>query len=88
MFLSKSIFYVGFQPYPVENNLEKFDSYVQLYVMPTVLLYNNNFTIINIVSLGLVWCPGQNKRIAPLSFFHGCRKLSINQETRVNPTSK
>jgi hypothetical protein len=22
----------------------------------------------------LVWCPGQNKRIAPLSFLHGCRK--------------
>jgi hypothetical protein len=22
----------------------------------------------------LVWCPGHNKRIAPLSFFHGCRK--------------
>jgi hypothetical protein len=21
-----------------------------------------------------VWRPGQNKRIAPLSFFHGCRK--------------
>jgi hypothetical protein len=28
----------------------------------------------------LAWCPGQSKRIAPLSFFHGCRKrrLSIN----------
>jgi hypothetical protein len=28
----------------------------------------------------LVWCPGQNKRIAPLSFLHGCRKrrLKIN----------
>jgi hypothetical protein len=23
---------------------------------------------------GLVWCPGQNKRIAPLPFFYGCRK--------------
>jgi glycerol-3-phosphate O-acyltransferase len=25
----------------------------------------------------LVWCPGQNKRIAPLSFFHGCRKRRL-----------
>jgi hypothetical protein len=22
-----------------------------------------------------VWCLGQNKRIVPLSFFHGCRKM-------------
>jgi long-subunit acyl-CoA synthetase (AMP-forming) len=26
-----------------------------------------------ILFIGLVWCPGQNKRIAPLSFFHECR---------------
>jgi hypothetical protein len=25
-----------------------------------------------------VWCPRQNKRIAPLSFFHGCRKMRLN----------
>jgi hypothetical protein len=25
----------------------------------------------------LVWCPGQNKRIAPLSFFRGCRKRRL-----------
>jgi hypothetical protein len=25
----------------------------------------------------LVWCPGQNKRIAPLSFRHGCRKRRL-----------
>jgi hypothetical protein len=25
----------------------------------------------------LVWCPGQNKRIAPLSFFHWCRKMRL-----------
>jgi hypothetical protein len=25
----------------------------------------------------LVRCPGQNKRIAPLSFFHGCRKVPL-----------
>jgi hypothetical protein len=24
-----------------------------------------------------VWCPGQNKRIAPLSFLHGCRKKRL-----------
>jgi hypothetical protein len=24
-----------------------------------------------------VWCPGQNKRIAPLSFLHGCRKWRL-----------
>jgi hypothetical protein len=27
--------------------------------------------------LCLVWCPGQTKRIAPLSFFHGCRKRRL-----------
>jgi hypothetical protein len=31
-------------------------------------------TVINV--LFLVWCPGQ-KRIAPLSFFHGCRKRQL-----------
>jgi hypothetical protein len=25
----------------------------------------------------LVWSPGQNKRIAPLSFLHGCRKWRL-----------
>jgi hypothetical protein len=25
----------------------------------------------------LVWCPGQNKRIAPLSFLHGYRKRRL-----------
>jgi hypothetical protein len=25
----------------------------------------------------LVWCPEQNKRIAPLSLFRGCRKRVI-----------
>jgi hypothetical protein len=28
--------------------------------------------------ISLVWCPGQNKRIAPLSFLHGCRKRRLN----------
>jgi hypothetical protein len=25
----------------------------------------------------LVWCPGQNKIIAPLPFFHGYRKKQL-----------
>jgi hypothetical protein len=25
----------------------------------------------------LVWCPGQNKRITPLSFLHGYRKRRL-----------
>jgi hypothetical protein len=29
---------------------------------------------LNIIIGCLVWCPGQNKRIAPLSFLHGFRK--------------
>jgi hypothetical protein len=29
------------------------------------------------LGLGLVWCPGQNKRIAPLSFLHACRKRRL-----------
>jgi hypothetical protein len=30
------------------------------------------------VDFKFVWCPGQNKRIAPPSFFHGCRKRRLN----------
>jgi hypothetical protein len=29
------------------------------------------------LSISLVWCPGLNKKIAPLSFFHGCRKRRL-----------
>jgi hypothetical protein len=28
-------------------------------------------------SVCVVWCPGQNKRIAPLSFLDGCRKRRL-----------
>jgi hypothetical protein len=27
-----------------------------------------------------MWCPGQKKRIAPLPFFHGCRKRQLNEK--------
>jgi hypothetical protein len=29
------------------------------------------------INYSLVWCPGQNKRIAPLSFLHGCCKRRL-----------
>jgi hypothetical protein len=29
------------------------------------------------LTVSLVWCLGQNKRIAPLSFLHGCRKRRL-----------
>jgi hypothetical protein len=32
------------------------------------------FSVIFGAFSSLVWCPGQNKRKTPLSFFHGCRK--------------
>jgi hypothetical protein len=32
---------------------------------------------LNPLSDSLVWCPGQNKRIAPLSFLHGYRKRRL-----------
>jgi hypothetical protein len=35
--------------------------------------------------LYLVWCPGQNKRIAPLSFLHGCRKKATKGLTVLTP---
>jgi hypothetical protein len=39
------------------------------------------YNIHDVVSCGvrdsLVWCPGQNKRITPLSFLHGCRKRRL-----------
>jgi hypothetical protein len=31
----------------------------------------------NYYKVSLVWGPGQNKRIAPLSFLHGCRKRRL-----------
>jgi hypothetical protein len=31
------------------------------------------------IPLTLVWCPGQNKRIAPLSFLHGCHKRRLKE---------
>jgi hypothetical protein len=33
--------------------------------------------ILSNVLASLVWCPGQNKRIAPFSLFHGCRKRQL-----------
>jgi hypothetical protein len=32
-----------------------------------------------------VWCPGQNKRIAPLSLFHECRKRATKGLTALTP---
>jgi hypothetical protein len=37
----------------------------------------NIIVIFFLLSCRLVWCPGQNKRIAPLSFLHGCRKRRL-----------
>jgi hypothetical protein len=31
-----------------------------------------------------VWCPGRNKRIAPLTFLHGCRKRRL-KDCAINP---
>jgi hypothetical protein len=36
----------------------------------------NNEALFNII-ISLEWCLGQHKRIAPLSFFHGCRKRRL-----------
>jgi hypothetical protein len=36
-----------------------------------------NYLLLLLFYLCLVWCPGQNKRIAPLSFHHGCRKRRL-----------
>jgi hypothetical protein len=45
------------------------------------LLYNQGHALVLIFgkqsNICLVWCPGQNKRIAPLSFLHGCRKRRL-----------
>jgi hypothetical protein len=36
----------------------------------------------------LVWCPGQNKRIAPLSFLHGIKGLiALTPEIDCNKTA-
>jgi hypothetical protein len=32
----------------------------------------------------LVWYPGQNKRIAPLFFFHGCRKRRLKDVSEID----
>jgi hypothetical protein len=44
-------------------------TYKYLYLTQTVFIVM--ITVKLLVIVGLVWCPGQNKRIAPLSFFHG-----------------
>jgi hypothetical protein len=38
--------------------------------------YVNATRWINKITKSVVWCPGQNKRIAPLTFFHGYRKVT------------
>jgi hypothetical protein len=53
----------------LEYRLHKF--YVRTCVLLQIKIQNK----IQIKSL--VWCPGQNKRIAPLSFLHGCRKRRL-----------
>jgi hypothetical protein len=40
-----------------------------------VFIYKNNLKSLYLFSLE--WCPGQNKRIAPLSLLHGCRKRRL-----------
>jgi hypothetical protein len=37
----------------------------------------------------LVWCPGQNKSIASLPLFHGCRKgfIALTPEIEYNQTA-
>jgi hypothetical protein len=41
--------------------------------------------ILNIAfRLGPVWCPVQNKRFAPLSFYHGCRKRVTTLTTEMD----
>jgi hypothetical protein len=32
----------------------------------------------NFVLFYLVWCPGENRKFALLSFFHGCRKRDLS----------
>jgi hypothetical protein len=53
-----------------------------LYVAGSFIRYSFEFTFSCILSsfismFRLVWCPGQNKRIAPLSLLHGCRKRRL-----------
>jgi hypothetical protein len=43
---------------------------------PGIFLFLFSIRLLS-VYLRLVWCPVQNKRIAPLSFFHGCRKRRL-----------
>jgi hypothetical protein len=38
-------------------------------------MFEKHFTTTILKSL--VWCPGQSKRIAPLTFIHGCRKKRL-----------
>jgi hypothetical protein len=40
------------------------------------LFLSNAIHLLVLLNKCLMWCPGQNKRIAPLSF-HGCRKRRL-----------
>jgi hypothetical protein len=48
-----------------------------MYVCMQYNLYTSIYDLCMFIRYGPVWCPGQNKRIAPLSFLHGCRKRRL-----------
>jgi hypothetical protein len=84
--LSNNLNQLNIEVTKVENQWEQLDSYIQmdlLYVYLRVHMYvrarimSADTRICTVNSTGFVWCPGQNKRIAPLSFFHGCRKRRL-----------
>jgi hypothetical protein len=60
--------------YRVHHFIVIFQNYVR--TVCTIYFCTVLVTVNNII-IGLVWCPGQNKRIAPLSFLLGCRKRRL-----------
>jgi hypothetical protein len=60
----------------VSENNDKFN--ISLLIRNVSIVATSNGISFNTQSYySLVWCPGQNKRIAPLSFLHGCRKRRL-----------
>jgi hypothetical protein len=56
-----------------ENHIRLLDQYKPIIIDPS--------RIIRRVGVCLVCYPGQNNRIAPLSFLHGCRKRRLKNST-------
>jgi hypothetical protein len=65
------------------NHINGVQSFVDIGPQAAIIGTTRNFSLakrfIKLCTYRLVWFPGQNKRMALLSFFRGCRKRRIKE---------